>query len=156
MKPRTLRRAIRPPRKAHLREEGTSEHADTKAELGEVEGGAGRRRGVWNKVEELGKLQWQAAAMAHGAEARERESAHGVDARMASVLALSTGEGGGRGVGERACRPRGAVGLTRSGARGTAMSERGGRRWTRRGEGGLASLAGPVGWRQPPSEQPFF
>ena len=43
-----------------------------------------------------------------------------------------------------ACRPRGAVGLTRSGAH-VAVSERGGGRWTRRGEAGLASLAGPVG-----------
>jgi len=72
---------------------------------------------------ELGKLQWQAAMMARGAEVRERErereSAHGVEARMASALALSTGKGGGRGVGERACHPRGAVGLTRSGARAT-------------------------------------
>jgi len=64
---------------------------------------------------------------------------------MASALALSTGRGGGRGIGERTCRPRGVAGLTRSGARGSAVSERGegGRRGC--GEAGLASLAGPVG-----------
>jgi len=31
-----------------------------------------------------------------------------------------------------------------------------GRGWTRRGDSGLASLAGPVGWRRPASEQPPF
>ena len=60
-----------------------------------------------------------------------------MEARMARVLALSTGGGGGRGVGERACRPRG-------------------RREAEAGEAGPASVAGPVGWRRPASEQPPF
>jgi len=75
---------------------------------------------------------------------------------MASALALSTGGGGGRGVGERACRPRGATGLTQSGARGAAVSERGEGGGRGRGEAGPASLAGLVGWRWPASEQPPF
>jgi len=76
---------------------------------------------------------------------------------MASALALSTGGGGGRGVGERACRPRSAAGLTRSGVRGAVVSERG-RREADAGavDAGPASLAGPVGWRRPASEQPPF
>jgi len=98
---------------------------------------------------------------ARGAEARERErereSAHRVEARVAKEVTLSTAEGGGRGTGEprmpstRRRRPD-TVGRAR---RGLVRA---------RGEGGahgvdrpgLASLAGPVGWRRPASEQPPF
>ena len=74
---------------------------------------------------------------------------------MTWSLALSTGGGGCRGVGERACRPCGAASLTRMGARGAAVSERR-RREVDAGarEAGPASLAGPVGGRRPASEQP--
>ena len=115
-------------------------------------GASGTRR------RELGELRWRATVRCSRAEARERgrkrEGAHGVEARMASVLVLSTGGGAGHGVGERACRPHGVAGLTRSGARGAAVSERGEGGGRGCGEAGLASLAGPVGWRRPTSEQP--
>jgi len=73
---------------------------------------------------------------------------------MASALVLSTGGGGGRGVGERTCRPRGVASLTRSAARGAALFVRGEGGGRGRGEAGPASLAGPVGWRRAASEQP--
>jgi len=95
---------IRPPRKAHLREEGTSKHAETNAELGEMEEDAGRRRGAGNKVEgarEAPMVGGGAVRAKRRRESeREREGTHGVEARMASALALSTGGGGRRGVGE--------------------------------------------------------
>jgi len=80
-----------------------------------------------------------------------------VEAKVAEALALSTAEGGGRGAGEprmpstRRRRPY-TVGRVRRG-RVRARGEGGGR-----GAGwpGLASLAGPVGWRRPASEQPPF
>ena len=88
---------------------------------------------------------------AREAKARERERARG-RARGRGENGECAGavhrRRGGRGVGERECRPRGVAGLTRSGARGAAVSER--------GEAGPASLAGPVGWRRPASEQPPF
>ena len=74
-KPCTLRRVIRAPRKAHLREEGTSEHVETKTELKEVEGGARRRRGVGNKVEgarEAPMAGGDDGARSGGERARER------------------------------------------------------------------------------------
>jgi len=46
---------------------------------------------------------------------------------MAKEVALSTAEGGVVASASSACRPRGAVGLTQSGARGAAVSERAGR-----------------------------
>ena len=60
---------------------------------------------------------------------------------VASALALSTGGGGSRGIGGRACRPRGAAGLTRSGARDSAVSERGRREGTRARQGWAGWLA---------------
>ena len=71
-----------------------------------------------------------------------------MEARMASALALSRGGGGGRGVGERACRPCGATGVTRLGARGAAVSEHGRREWTR-ARGGRAGFASWAGWLAP-------
>ena len=79
---------------------------------------------------------------------------------MAKELALSTAEGGRRGAGEprmlsmRRRRPD-TVGRARRG-RVRARGEGGGRG---AGRPGLASLARPVGWRRPASEQapfPFF
>jgi len=94
---------------------------------------------------------------ARGAEAiereRGRESAHRVEARVAKEMALSTAEGGGCGTGEprmpstRRRRPD-TVGRARRG-RVQARGEGGGRG---AGRPGLASLAGPVGWRRPASE----
>ena len=49
---------------------------------------------------------------------RERGGAHRVEARMAREVALSTAKVGDVAPTSSACRPRGAVGLTRSGARG--------------------------------------
>ena len=142
------------PRKAHLREEGMSEHAETNEELGEVEGDAGRRRGAGNKAEEA-----RGAPMAGGGAVRaelrresererEREGAHGVEARMASALALSTGGGGGRGVrGPRNPSTRrrwpDTVGRAR---RGRVRARR--RRRTR-ARGGRAGFAGWAGWLAP-------
>jgi len=80
-----------------------------------------------------------------------------VEAKVAEALALSTAEGGGRGAGEprmpstRRRRPD-TVGRARRG-RVRARGEGGGRV---AGWPGLASLAGPVGWRQPTTEQPPF
>ena len=146
--PHILRRAIRPPRTAHLREEVTSEHAKTDAELGEVEGGAGRRRSAENKAKGA-----RGAPMAGGGAARaERGRDSGREGERARTgwrrewrrrWRCPQRRGEVVAPASRACRPRGAVGLTRSGARGA-------------GRPGLASLARPVGWRRPASEQPPF
>ena len=123
-------RAIRSPRKAHLREEGTSEHAETNAELGEVEEGAGRRRGAGNKAKGA-----RGAPMAGGGAVRaERRRESGRESERARTGGGENGkcagtvhsEGGGHGVGEprmpstRRRRPD-TVGR----ARGAAVSERG-------------------------------
>ena len=50
----------------------------------------------------------------------------------------------------RACRPRGTVALTQSGARGVAIAAS-----ERRGKA-RAREPGPVAWRRPASEQPSF
>jgi len=74
---------------------------------------------------------------------------------MVKEVALSTAEGGGHGAGEprmpstRRRRPD-TVGRARRG-HVRARGEGGGRG---AGRLGLASLAGPVGWRRPASEQP--
>jgi hypothetical protein len=57
---------------------------------------------------------------------------------MAREVALSAAEGGVVAPASSACRPRGAVGLTRSGARGAAVSERA------RGGGGRGAVG--LGW----------
>ena len=106
---------------------------------------------------ELGKLQWRAAvrcAWSRGERAREREreGAHGVEARMANALALSTDGGGGRGVGEprmlsmRHCWPD-TIGRARRGrvrARGRGGGRGAGRpSWFRR-LGRLVGAGPPV------------
>jgi len=96
-----------------------------------------------------------------GEEARERErkreSAPGGGENGEGGGAVHSGGGGVVAPASRACRPRGAVGLTRSRARGAAVSKRTGRRRGRgAGRPGLVSLAGPVGWRRPASEQPLL
>ena len=152
---------IRPPRKAHLREEGTSKHAETNAELGEVEEDAGRRRGAGNKVEGAREAPMVGGGAVRAKRRREseRESGRARTGWMREWRArwrCPQAEGDVVASASRACRPRGAASLTRSGARGAAVSERGEGGWTRHGEAGLASLAGPVGWRRPASEQPPF
>jgi len=105
-RPRTLRRAIRPPRTAHLREEATSEHAKMNAELGEVEGGAERRRSAGNKASGA-----RGAPMASGGavrtkrrqkSTRESEGARtGWRREWRGRWRCPQREGGGRGAGEQ-------------------------------------------------------
>ena len=79
---------------------------------------------------------------------RGRESAHRVEARMAKEVALSTAEEGVVAPASSAWRPCGAVGLTRSGARGAAVSERAGREVDAT-RAGWAGFAGWAGWLAP-------
>ena len=127
--PRILRRVIRP---AHLREEVTSEHAKTTAELGEVEGGVGRRRSAGNKANGArgAPMAGDGAVRAE----RRRESAREGERARPGGGENSEGDGAvhseGGGVvapASSACRPCGVVGVTRPGVRGVAVSERTGR-----------------------------
>ena len=88
---------------------------------------------------------------ARGEEAREHErergGAHRVEARMAMEVTLSTAKGGAVvASASSACRPRGAVGLTRSGARGAAVSERARGREVDVARQAWAGFAGWAGW----------
>jgi hypothetical protein len=142
-RPRTLRRAIRLARTAYLREETTSEHAETNAELGEVEGGAERRRSAGNTASGA-----RGAPMASGgtvrAERRQESARESEGARTGwrrewrGRWRCPQRRGGVVAPASSACRPRGAVGLTRSGARGAAVSERA------RGGGGRGAVG--LGW----------
>ena len=132
-RPRTLRRAIQPPRTAHLREEVTYEHAKTTAELGEVEGGVGMRRSAGNKANGARGAP-VAGCGAMRAERRRESAREGEGARTRwrrewrRRWRCPQRRGGGVvAPASSACRPRGAVGLTRSGVRGAAVSERAGR-----------------------------
>ena len=161
--PRILRRVIRRPRTAHLREEVTSEHAKTTAELGEVEGGVGRRRSAENKANGARGAP-MAGDGAVRAERRRESAREGERARTGWRREWRRRwrcrkRRGGRGAGEqrmpstRRRRPD-TVGRARRG-RVRAHGEGGGRS---AGRPGLASLAEPVGWRRPASAQPpsFF
>jgi hypothetical protein len=143
-RPRTLRRAIRLARTAYLREETTSEHAETNAELGEVEGGAERRRSAGNTASGA-----RGAPMASGGTVRaERRQESARESEGARTGWRREWRGRWRCPQRRRRRPD-AVGRARRGR----VRARAGRGWTRRGRPGLASLAGPVGWRRPASEQ---
>ena len=73
-----------------------SEHAETNAELGEVEGDAGRQRGAGNKAKGARGAPMVGGGAVRSERRRERgrESAHWVEAKVAEALALSTAEGG--------------------------------------------------------------
>jgi len=68
---------------------------------------------------------------------------------MAREVALSTAKGGVVAPASSACRPRGVVGLTRSGARGAAVSERAQRREVDAARQAWAGFAGWAGWLAP-------
>ena len=90
---------------------------------------------------------------ARGEEAREHErergGAHLVEARMEREVALSTAKGGVVAPARSAFRPRGAVGLTRSGARGAAVYERARGREVDAARQAWAGFAGWAGWLAP-------
>ena len=105
----------------------------------------------------LGELQlWAVVRCARGAGERARERARrGAQSGGENVEGAGAvhGRRGGRGVGERACQPRGATVLMRSGARARPCPSAGGGRGCGRGGARPASLARPVGWRRPASEE---
>ena len=72
-----------------------------------------------------------------------------MEERMAREVALSAAEGGVVAPASSACRPRGAVGLTRSGARGAAVSERARGREVDAARQAWAGFAGWAGWLAP-------
>ena len=97
-----------------MREKISFECAEANTELGEVEEGAERRRGTWNKAEEA-----RGAPMAGGVAVRagrRRDSERETEKRRTEWRGEWRGRWrcqwaeGGRGVGERACWPRGAAG----------------------------------------------
>ena len=75
---------------------------------------------------------------------------------MASALRAMAGEGEVVALAGCACRPSGVAALMRSGACGAGAVVSGRREERHACRAGLASLAGPVGWRRPSSEQPPF
>ena len=101
---------------------------------------------------ELGELRWRAVelcARSGGEKARERarERAPGGGENGEGDGAVHN-EGGVVAPASSACRPRGVVGLTRSGARGAAVSERAGREVDAT-RAGWAGFAGWAGWLAP-------
>ena len=141
LEPLTCAKKLRPSTRRRMRS------SERWKEVLEGDGVPGTRR--------TGKLRWRAAVLrARRGGERARERAHRVEARMAKEVALSTAEVGVVAPASRACRPRGAVGLTRSGARGAAVSERVGRR-RGRGAGWLRWLGRLVG-AGPPVNSPSF
>ena len=149
------------PRKAHLREEISSERAEANAELGEVEEGTGMRRDIGNKAKgaRVAPMAGGGAMCMERKQESERESGEvrtewrrewrvrwrcprAVGVVVASVSAHAGHAASLAGYG-RACvaRPCPSMGRGREVDAGV-------------GDAGPASLAGPVGWRRPASEQP--
>jgi len=125
-----------------------------------VEEGAAMRRDVGNKAEGARGAPVAGGGAVRVERRRESESKIG-EARTEwgrewrVRWRCPRAEGAGRGVGERACRPRGVDGLTWSDTCGVAVSDRGegegrgrGRTRGRAGEG-RAGFAGWAGWLAP-------
>ena len=132
------------------------------AEIREVEGGAGRRRVAGNKA----KGPREAPMVGGGAVCAERRRESGREGERARTgwrrkwrrrWRCPQRRGKVVAPASRACRPRGAVGLTRSGAHGAAVSERVGREVdaARGGLGWLRWLGRLVGAGPPVNSSPF-
>ena len=135
----------------------TFKYGEANAELGEEEGGAKRRWRAWNRAKEARELHWRASTRPlpfwrrRGRERVER------GALRSGGEGECAGGGGRRGRGRGAGRAR-MPSTRRRGPNAFGRTRRGccGEREEGEGAGtgaGLASLAGPVGWRRPASEQ---